>query len=303
MTKGAIVEMDSFRLTSYAVQVPCFVCGARNGSEVELCTQCSAPMALARQAGHQKTEPLVIAALGSSGAGKTVYLGMLLDMLSRQKEHLQVLARGAFSVSLQQNTAASMARCQFPRKTPSEPDRWNWVHCQVRGPRMGKGVDLIVPDLAGEALFTEIDHPHSYRAIEQLLGKCAGVIVLVNACRLQEGMLDQDYFSMKLLSYLSESSAAGREPWRRRPLALVFSKADQCEECFDNPTAFAQRHTPGVWKFCEQRFERFRFFASGVAGACAVRHVPGEGAVQVPLRTEPRGVVEPFEWLLSELRK
>ena len=73
----------------------------------------------------------MIAAIGPSGAGKTVYLGMLTDMLSRQDDDLQLLARGAFSIKLQQHTMAALARCEFPHKTPNEPDRWNWVHCQV----------------------------------------------------------------------------------------------------------------------------------------------------------------------------
>ena len=71
---------------------------------------------------------------GSSGAGKTVYLGMLLDLLSRQPERIQAMARGAFSITLQQATMAALMRCEFPEKTATEPDRWNWVHCQVRTP-------------------------------------------------------------------------------------------------------------------------------------------------------------------------
>jgi len=303
MTKGVALEMDSFRLASYAVQVPCFVCGDRNGLDVELCRRCFAPMALAHQARSQKVEPAMIAALGSSGAGKTVYLGMLLDMLSRQPETLEVSPRGAFSVTLQQNTAAAMARCEFPRKTPSEPDRWNWVHCHVGGTRWRRGTELMMPDLAGDALLAEMEHPHSYPAVHSLLGKCAGGLVLIDAHRLQEGVLDQDYFTMKLLSYLSEIVDDPKTGWRHRPLALIFSKADQCEECFDDPAAYAERHTPGLWKFCQHRFERFEFFAAGAAGACAACNIPGRGPLHVPLRVEPRGITEPFYWLLEQIAR
>ena len=54
----------------------------------------------------------MIATLGSADAGKTVYLGMLTDMLSRENAPLQLLARGAFSVSLQQATMAALSRCE-----------------------------------------------------------------------------------------------------------------------------------------------------------------------------------------------
>jgi ABC-type branched-subunit amino acid transport system ATPase component len=78
-------------------------------------------MALAHQANTQKIHPRMIAAIGPSGAGKTVYLGVLTDMLSRQVDDLQMLARGAFSIKLQQHAMAALARCEFPHKTPDRP--------------------------------------------------------------------------------------------------------------------------------------------------------------------------------------
>lgn len=302
MTKGVSVHLDSYRLAQYAVQVPCYICDEGNTFDSELCRHCFAPMSLAHQSFSQKVNPLMMGVIGPSGVGKTVYLGMLLDMLSRQPERLQVLARGAFSITLQQTTAAAMARCQFPTKTPSEPDRWDWVHCQVKAPHHKRPLELIVPDMAGEALFEEIDHPHSYRVIRSLLSKCAGVMVLIDAGRLHSGALEQDYFTMKLLSYLNELGEEKGTSWKSRPVAMIFSKADQCDECFDSPAAYAQRHTPGLWQHCRQRFQQHRFFAAGVAGECAYRAVFGMPPQRVPLRVEPRGIIEPFEWLVNQIK-
>ena len=89
-----IQPLDSYRLAQYAVPMPCFICGEGNTFDSDLCRHCSAPMALARQAAAQKIQPQMIGVLGAGGAGKTVFLGMLLDMLSRLPERLQVLARG-----------------------------------------------------------------------------------------------------------------------------------------------------------------------------------------------------------------
>lgn len=303
MTKGITVELDSYRLAQYAVQIPCYICGQGNTFEAEQCRLCYAPMALAHQARAQNVNPLMIAALGPSGAGKTVYLGMLLDLLSRMPHRMQVLARGAFSIKLQQLTSQSLARCEFPAKTPSEPDRWNWMHCQLRKPQHRRPVELVMPDLAGDALFEEIDHPHTYPAIGRLLEKCAGVMVLIDAPRLQAGHVDQDYATLKLLSYLTEMDSDPKSGWPSRPVSLIFSKADQCEHCFDDAAEFAKRHTPGLWQFCQQRFRQHGFFATGVAGACAYRSVPREGRRCLPLRIEPRGVVEPFEWLVDRVKQ
>ena len=70
---------------------------------------------------------------------------------------------------------------------------------------------------------------------------------------------------------------------------------------FEDPTSYAQRHAPGLWRVCQQRFRKHRFFAAGVAGACITRNSQGEGEHSVPLRIEPRGIIEPFEWLVENV--
>jgi hypothetical protein len=301
MNRGVTVELDSYRLTNYAVQVPCVICDQENSVEIEFCRRCQAPMALAHQAGSGKLAPKLVVALGPSGVGKTVYLGMLLDILSRQPNYMQLSARGGFSVNLQQHTLHALARREFPNKTPNEPDRWNWVHCQLQVPKRRRPTELLLPDIAGEALFEEVDHPKSYQVLHMLLTRAHGVLILVDATRLESGSLDEDYFTMKLMSHMSEVGGHSKAAWGRRPVAVIFSKADQCETCFENPAGYAQRHAPGLWRICQQRFSRYQFFAAGVAGACATRTL-GDGSQQnVPLRIEPRGIVEPFRWLAEML--
>jgi hypothetical protein len=303
MTRESTLVLDSIRLAQYAVQVPCYICNNGNTFDAELCRHCFAPMALAHQVNTQNIAPRMLAAIGPSAVGKTVYLGMLMDVLSRQPDQMQLLARGAFSINLQQAAMEALSVCEFPNKTPNEPDRWNWVHCQLRLPKQKRPVELIMPDMAGEALLEEVAHPHTYPVIRSLLQKCAGAMVLVDASKLYEGDRDQDYFTMKLLSYLMELDSDTKTGWQNRLLAVVFTKADQCENCFDDPLAFAQRHAGGLWQHCQERFKHHRFFATGVAGACAYSHIPGTGRVRVPLRVEPRGIVEPFRWLIQQMKQ
>lgn len=302
MGRPSNVQLDSYRLAQYTASIPCYICGDGNTYDAELCRTCSAPMALAHQANSQKVMPQMIAAIGPSGVGKTVYLGMLLDMLSRQPKRMQMLARGAFSITLQQTVAAALSRCEFPQKTPNEPDRWNWVHCQVRRPQDKQPVELVMPDLAGESLLYEVDHPNSYPVIHSLLRRAAGVLMLIDASELQSGSRDQDYFTMKLLTYLAELPADEGQGWQRRPVAMVFTKADQCEECFTDSEDYARSQAAGLWQHCRERFGLHKFFAAGVAGNCAFREIPGYGRVRVPLRIEPRGIVEPFAWLVEQIK-
>ncbi len=302
MTKGVIVPLESARLVEYAVPVDCYICAGQNNFDAEYCRYCSAPMALAHQAQSQQSPPTLLAAMGVSGVGKTVYLGMLMDMLSRGSTPLKTLARGAFSITLQQTTLLALARCGFPDKTPTEPDRWNWVHCQVRSPRFRHPLELMMPDMAGEAVLEEMDHPHSFRVISSFLTKCSGVLILIDTMKILQGGRDQEFFTMKLTSYLGELGDK-KNAWTRKPVALVFTKADQCDECRDDPQAFAARHTTGLWEQCRERFRQHKFFAASVAGACAWRNDPHCGRVQVPIRIEPYGIVEPFQWLLDRVKR
>ena len=299
-TNQSPVSLDSYRLAQYSVGVPCYICDGGNNFDSDLCRHCQAPMALARQAQQPKLKPRLIAVLGAADSGKTVYLGMLTDMLSRKEGRLRLLARGAFSVSLQQNTMAALANCEFPGKTPNEPDRWNWVHCQAKVANRRRPLELIMPDIAGESLHEEIDHPGSFPLIRAFLEKCAGALVLVDLARLESGEQDQDFLTMKIISYLAELGDGANRGWGRRPLSLVFTKADRCDVCVADPTHYAQRHTPGLWQLCRERIARHQFFASGVAGACA-REVEYHAEREYPLRIEPRGIVEPFAWVVDHL--
>lgn len=303
MARNSDVPLDSYRLATYAAQVGCYICGEGNTYDSEHCRYCCAPMALAHQANVQKIRPLMIAAIGASGVGKTVYLGMLMDMLSRRTGRLQVLARGAFSVTLQQATLSALARCEFPAKTANEPDTWNWVHGQIRSPDFRRPIELMMPDMSGDALLEEINHPFSYRVIRAMLAKCMGILILVDAPKMSRGSGEQDYFTMKLLSYLCELDGDAKDGWRTKPVAVVFSKADMCPECMENPMQFAREKAGGLTKHCRERFLKHKFFAASVVGATASREEFGVGMVQIPLRVEPRGVVEPFEWLVKQLSR
>jgi Double-GTPase 2 len=297
-----IQPMDSYRLAQYSVPMPCYICGEGNTFDSDRCRHCSAPMALARQAAAQKIQPRMIGVLGAGGAGKTVYLGMLLDMLSRLPERLQVLARGAFSITVQQNVVGALVQRDFPPKTSSEPESWDWVHCQIQSAARKPPLELIMPDIAGDAVLEEMNHPHTYPAVHSFLGQCTAAIVLLDAVELDAGETRQEYFALKLLSYLNEIDQAAGHAWRDRPLAFVLSKADRCETCFEDPAEFVRARAASLWQLCAERFNQHRFFAAGVAGACAACMVRGVGRVIVPLRIEPRGIIEPFEWLVRRLK-
>jgi hypothetical protein len=305
MTHLAQLPLESYLLAEQAAPIACLVCDHENCCSAARCRNCSAPMSLAHNSQTVKKQPHLIAVIGASGAGKTVYLGLLMDMLTRHVGLLRSTARGPMSISLQQTATTALATGWFPEKTVTTPEHWHWVHCQFNCRRRRRPLELVIPDISGEALAVETERTGRYQAIRSLLGKCAGVMVLADAEPLQAGDHSQDFVTLKLLSLIGELREENAHMWRRRgperrPLALVLTKADKCDGAHDNPRDFAEAHAASLWNDCKSRFPRHEAFACSVAGATAYRDSYGRRQ-QVPLRIEPRGIIEPFGWLMTEL--
>ncbi len=279
---------------------PCPLCNSPlNGGGG--CSRCLAPKEVIETILGRSQRVRFIGVLGQSAVGKTVYLGMLLDMLTRGSGTLSGLARSPYSLVIHRNLMLALESQRFPGKTPSEPDHWQWIHCEVTAGAHGPVFDIMAPDVAGESVQNEIERPGSIPIIQALLSRSSGLIVLIDTVELIACGTSQELFALQLISYL-----ASLQPNARRkltvPVALVFTKTDLCEDLGADLEAFARSNTPGLWRLCQARLRSFRFFASSVAGSSA-RLVDHEGREHlVPLRVEPRGIVEPLAWLLQHLR-
>lgn len=266
------------------------------------CARCFAPAEIIKAIVGRKQPPSYIGVLGPSGAGKTVYLGMLLDMLSRGIGGLKGNPRGAFSLGLQRNLMLALEQQRFPGKTPTEPDRWQWVHCEVVAGRRGPTHDLIVPDVAGEAVAGELAFPGSNITVRTLIEKCAALIALVDVHGVATAGQGQELFAMQLVSYLA---ATRPSRWGKKfapPVSVVFTKTDLFEDPIDDAEAFARANAPKLFALCEANLLKFKFFAASIAGSTAKLSDRDGGEMLIPLRVEPRGIIEPFAWLLDNQR-
>jgi hypothetical protein len=247
--------------------------------------------------------PRFVGVLGPSGVGKTVYLGMLLDMLSRGRDGLHGIAKGPFSLALHRNLVLALERQRFPEKTPNEADRWDWVHCEVtpdsgRRPRV---IDIVTPDVAGEAVQLELEQPNSNPTVRAIIERCSGLVVLADIVQVVADGQGQELFAMQLISYLDTLRPARKRGKVEVPVAIVFTKADLFDGLIRDPDAFARSNAPGLWRLCDRRLKHYKFYCSGVAGATGTL-VDRDGLAQlVPLRVEPRGIIEPFAWLLTQI--
>ncbi|MDP6722977.1 MAG: hypothetical protein QGF59_30215, partial [Pirellulaceae bacterium] len=112
----------------------------------------------------------------------------------------------------------------------------------------------------------------------------------------------QDFFAMKMINHLCQANNDRRKGWPTRPVAVVYTKADHAEACSSNPSQYTQRRLPSLWKLCQEQLKQCEFFATSVTAATAYYWEYGE-RVNVPLRIEPRGITQPFEWLVDSLPK
>ncbi|QEH38266.1 hypothetical protein OJF2_68640 [Aquisphaera giovannonii] len=279
----------------------CPLCGG-HVYEGEPCGACFLPYKVIESIRSRLAAPRFVVVLGPTGVGKTVYLGMLLDLLSRGAGGLRGLSRSPFSLALHRNLILALERQRFPEKTPVETDRWHWLHCEILPAKGRAAVDIVAPDVAGEAVSEEMESPGSQKTIRALMGRCAGVVLLMDLVEVVADGRAQELFAMQLVSYL-DALRPGRKKGRKvdLPVAIVFTKADLLDDGIADPVAFARGNVPGLYGQCEARLGRFSFYASGVAGSTA-KLLDDSGAERlVPLRVEPRGIVEPFAWMVGQL--
>jgi uridine kinase len=282
--------------------LPCLICQTQNQMEALVCSTCGAPMALIQEAVAQDRDPCIVTVVGDSNVGKTVYLGMLLDMLSKRAEDFQAIPKGAYSVNLQHTVISYLSARQFPPKTAMEVDDWHWAYYQVsRHKRGAKIYDLVMPDMAGEAIAAEVANPKTFKVIRSLLEASAGAILLVDGALAAAGSPQPDFFALKLMTYLDGVIASKHMQRLDTPVAVVLSKADYCPDCFDDPRGFAQTNLNRLWNICESRFTHFEFFAASVVGALGFGSDESQNVVPYPLHIAPHGILEPFEWVLSKL--
>jgi hypothetical protein len=259
-------------------------------------------MALIQEAIAKDRDPCIVTVVGDSNVGKTVYLGMLLDMLSKRAEDYEAIPKGAYSVNLQHNVITYLGARQFPPKTAVEVDDWHWAYYQVAHQKKNSRIyDLVMPDMAGEAIATEVANPKTFTVIRSLLEKSAGAVLLVDGALAAAGSPQPDFFALKLMSYLDGVLTAKKMDRLKTPVAVVLSKGDHCPECFDDPRAFARTNLNRLWNICESRFVNFEFFAASVVGGLGYGTDEWDNVVQYPLHVAPRGILEPFDWVLSKL--
>lgn len=286
-----------------ATLTTCLICDAPNSSRALQCKECAAPLTLMEDAAAQKRDPRIVSILGDSNAGKTVYLGFLLDMLSQRANDFEAVPKAAHSVDLQQRVISHMAHRLFPPKTPMESNEWSWAYYQVRKSKgRSKWVDVVMPDLAGEAIAAEITAPSTFRVVRNLVGMSAGIVLIVDAAAAANGATQPDFFALKMLTYIDSMSGGDKKGLITLPIAVVLSKADYCPACFDDPARFAEANLNRLWNMCESRCGNVCFFACSVVGSLAYATSEQDGYVRpIPLHTALRGILEPFEWVVQQL--
>lgn len=184
-----------------------------------------------------------------------------------------------------------------------EANQWYWAYYQIcRRKPSTKWYDLLMPDMAGESLAAEVASPNTFKVIRGLLGRSAGLMLLVDAALAANGSSQGDFFALKILSYIDAMRKTQRDERVTTPTAVVLCKGDYCPECFDDPKQFVQANLHRLWNLCESRFANVEFFACSVVGSLAYATAPQEDFVTpIPLHTALQGVLEPFEWVMEQL--
>ncbi|MGE0759099.1 MAG: hypothetical protein AB7O38_18930, partial [Pirellulaceae bacterium] len=166
--------------------------------------------------------------------------------------------------------------------------------------RRKRPLELVLPDVAGSAIMEEIEAPQRIPSIRRMFTKSGAAMVLVETADFEGGDQESEFSAMKIVGELLSVPATKRKGWAHRPVAIVFTKAERCESVLENADEYARCHAAGLWRQCHERLQRHRFFAASVA----VVHVGVDAfgdRIAIPMRVEPRGILEPFAWLADQL--
>ena len=207
----------------------CPLCGGTT-YEGKPCSTCFLPVKVIESIRSRPQSPRFVGVLGPSGVGKTVYLGMLLDLLARGECGLHGLARSPFTLNLHRKLILALERQRFPEKTPIESDRWDWVHCEIYAGKSKAPFEIVAPDVAGEAVAGELENQGTYKTIRALIGRCAGLVILIDVVQVVADGKGQELFAMQLISYLDALKPRKRNRKIDVPVAIVFTKTDLCDE-------------------------------------------------------------------------
>jgi hypothetical protein len=289
------------------VAFPCLCCDRRLTEREQSCPDCETPSSLSQAVATRGEQNHFISVLGASNAGKTVYLGMLLDMLHKGPESFHGIPGSSHTVDLQQQVITALERRMFPEKTSAEADTWNWLHCEIarRSGNKIQHADLICPDFAGEAIAIEISQPGLYPSIREIVGKSSGVLILCDSTSARNRGAEEDLFAMKLATYISQlhQSTPGtrsRGSSDRLPaVGIIFTKSDDCPDADADPKKYASNNTPRLYDFCRRSFPELKFFAAAVAGNTAEVQGTHGSKTRIPLHLEPKGILEPVQWILQ----
>jgi len=293
--------------TNWIEDLFCVTCHNQLIGTGRFCPECQTPIQVSKSFRNQGYQGRLVSVLGASSAGKTVYLGMLLDMLSKGINGLRGIPNGSFSMDIQDQTIHALENRRFPEKTPSEVDRWNWLHCEAFVEHKPKRrVDVITPDVAGEVLALELEHPNSSKTVWNLIKNSNGMIILLDSQQIRDDARQADVFSTKLAAYIAElhSRSLGERRQRVRiPLAFVVTKSDTCQEAAEDVDKFIETNLPGLVQFCNQKMSAVKHFAASVVGS-TIDILDRSGIeYQAPVHIQPRGIVEPLDWIIAQLER
>jgi hypothetical protein len=283
---------------------PCVCCAGQMTSLDEFCEECQTPAAITRSVNMRRAQPHFISVVGGSNAGKTVYLGLLLDMLCGGAKNLKGVPNGAFSIGLQEQVVSALEERRFPEKTPNESDLWKWLHCVVTDTsgKHEKQVDFVAPDFAGEAIAMELEQPGTYPAVSHIVHRTAAFLLLCDSAEVRDNGAREDLFAMKLGSFIIQQQglSVSRKTRDLTPaIAIVFTKSDTCPEAAADPRRFMTNNMPRFFDYCKHNFPRHEIFSASVVGSSAMLSNEAGGIARIPFHIQPRGVIEPLHWAIQ----
>ncbi|MVM29271.1 hypothetical protein GO755_04445 [Spirosoma sp. HMF4905] len=172
----------------------------------------------------RRTNPLIVAPVGESFAGKSSFLGMLHTLLLRGHRLKEYTFAGSATLLGWEALAASLrynkGQSSEPTPTPSDPEYYSFLHWALRRTK-GTILDILFPDASGEVFSqwaVDRDEPNSENV--RWIHDNADAFIFFVSC--QSLIIKRG----ESVTNLVDLANRVKENLRGRPLLVVWSKAD-----------------------------------------------------------------------------
>lgn len=180
----------------------------------------------------KRSTPGIIGIVGTAGAGKTSYLGMVYTLMLNGRFITDYRFAGSFTLTAWEQLAYGLrfhkGKVIYPEATPSNPDFYSIYHLSLATKNTSKR-ELFLADASGEVFseWSKNKHHENAGSARWIHSNANGFVLFIDCAALVKDRAEAKENILDIAQQL-------KQDLNGRPVAIVWSKADEIENVRKN---------------------------------------------------------------------